>query len=33
MVAQAVADVRGLTLEQVAAQTTASADVLFGLTG
>jgi TatD DNase family protein len=32
-VAQAVADVRGLTLEQVAAQTTANAGVLFGLAG
>jgi TatD DNase family protein len=32
-VAQAVADVRGLTLEQVAAQTTANACVLFGLAG
>ena len=33
MVAQAVADVRGLALEQVAVQTTANAGVLFGLTG
>jgi len=33
MVAQAVADVRGLTLEQVAVQTTANAGVLFGLAG
>jgi TatD DNase family protein len=33
LVAQAVADVRGLTLEQVAAQTTANACVLFGLAG
>jgi len=33
MVAQAVADVRGLTLEQVAVQTTANAGVLFGLSG
>jgi TatD DNase family protein len=32
-VAQAVADVRGLTLEQVAAQTTANTCVLFGLAG
>jgi len=32
-VAQAVADVRGLTLEQVAVQTTANAGVLFGLAG
>jgi len=33
MVAQAVADVRGLMLEQVTAQTTANAGVFFGLTG
>jgi len=33
MVAQAVADVRGLTLEQAAAQTTANACVLFELAG
>jgi TatD DNase family protein len=33
MVAQAVADARGLTLEQVAAQTTANAGAFFGLTG
>jgi TatD DNase family protein len=33
MVAQAVADVRGLTLEQVATQTMANAGVLFGLAG
>jgi len=33
IVAQAVADVRGVTLEQVAAQTTANACVLFGLAG
>jgi TatD DNase family protein len=33
MVAQAVADVRGLTLEQVAVQTTANTGVLFGLAG
>ena len=33
MVAQAVADVRSLTLEQAAAQTTTNAGVLFGLTG
>ncbi len=32
-VAQAVADVRGSTLEQMAAQTTANACVLFGLAG
>jgi TatD DNase family protein len=32
-VAQAVADVRGLTLEQVTARTTANAAVLFGLAG
>jgi TatD DNase family protein len=32
-VAQAVADARGLTLEEVAAQTSANAAALFGLTG
>ncbi len=33
LVAQAVADVRGVTLEQVASQTTANARALFGLAG
>ena len=33
LVAQAVADVRGVTLEQVAAQTMANARALFGLVG
>jgi TatD DNase family protein len=33
LVAQTVADARGLTLEQVAAQTSANAAALFGLTG
>ena len=32
-VAQAVADARGLTLKEVAAQTSANAAALFGLTG